>query len=56
MSGTHRLNQRPGVADALDHVVTCLAEKHYEPLAQQDIIIGHDDPAPDACRRSWGHA
>jgi hypothetical protein len=56
MSGTHRINQRPGVADALDHVVPCLTEEHDEPFAQQDIIIGHDDPAPGACRRSWGHA
>ena len=48
---THRGNQRPGVADALDHVVPGLAEQPDESLAQQDIIIGHDDPARDPYRR-----
>jgi hypothetical protein len=52
LSGTYRINQRPGVTGALDHVVACLAEEARDPLAQQDVVIGHDDPAPDLRRRS----
>ena len=39
LSGTHGVNQRPGVAGPIDHVVACLAQEAGEPLAQQDVIV-----------------